>query len=547
MATASAKLTHVNEYMKCKSSFKYFCPNYVEIEVPGGDILLKPYKRQEELIDSLLLNKYLLVLKSRQIGISTIIKAFCVWLAVFHDNCVIGIISKDGKEATDFARDIRGMIEKLPGWMTPSFNKYTEQSFILNNGSKVFAATVNPMAPDKTLRGKAITFLVIDEAAFIKNLDVAWTSLVPALATSQQHARKTGMPYGTIVLSTPNKTVGTGAWFYQRYSQAASKDSSSIFKSFVIHWKQIPELANDPLWYSTQCALFDHDTRKIEQELELKFLPTSGSFFDEKTCTVLQDLPQDPIETFKLFNGELWKYSNPVPGKFYITGVDIASEYGQDNSTIVVIDYETMEQVLDYQGKLPVTDFCKVVDYVSLQYPGTLVVENNSYGNQVVEHLRFGPNSFMLYKEKRGDKLIPGLSTNAKTRPLMIDALYSAVTQFPNIIKSKRLALELIGLISKPNGKVEGDDGCRDDLALALAFIMYVRKYDPPMTLNYNSQSNTDLNDVINFNTGNSHVSRFADDLNDNMNENNAKIMRHIKENMGNDIYVDVFSLFDVK
>jgi len=540
----TSKATYVNEYLKCKASFDYFCPNYISIEIPGGDILLKPYKRQSELVDTLLLEKYVLVLKSRQIGISTIIQAFCAWLVTFFDNCTVGIISKDAKEATDFARAIRGMVEKLPNWMTPGFDKYTEQSFILKNGAKVFAATVNPVAPDKTLRGKAITFLVIDEAAFIKNIDVAWTSLVPALSTSQKHARVHGIPYGTIVLSTPNKTVGPGAWFYQKYSQATSRDATSIFKSFIIHWKQIPELADDPQWYSTQCALFDNDPRKIEQELELKFLPTSGSFFDEKTCSFIQDNYQDPKETIKLFNGEIWKFQEPIPGKFYITGVDVASEYGQDNSTIVVTDFESMEQVLDYQGKLSVTDFAKVVDYITLQYPGVLVVENNSYGNQVVEHVKYGPNSFMLYKEKRGNELYPGLSTNAKTRPLMIDALYSNVSQFPAIIKSKRLGLELIGLVTKPNGKVEGDEGCRDDLALALAFIMYVRKYDPPLTVQYARGDNTDLNDVLNFNNG--IFNKFSEPS-DNIDHNNAEIIRYVKENIHDKSFVDVLDLYDFK
>ena len=239
---------YITEFLRCKNSFDYFVANYVYIELPGKDVLLEPYGKQTELIDLIERKKYILVLKSRQIGISTIIQAYAAWLTIFFANTVVGIISKDGKEATTFSRTIRGMIEKLPDWMKPprgllgkGFAKRSEQSFILTNGSKVYAEPVNPNRPENTLRGKAVTLLVIDEAAFVNHIDSAWTAMVPALSTNQMHARKVGVPFGTVVLSTPNKTVGIGQWYFKRYNKAISHDD--IFKPFVIHWKMIPELA----------------------------------------------------------------------------------------------------------------------------------------------------------------------------------------------------------------------------------------------------------------------------------------------------------------
>jgi hypothetical protein len=244
----------------------------------------------------------------------------------------------------------------------------------------------------------------------------------------------------------------------------------------------IPELADDPDWYKTQCRLFDNDQRKIAQELELKFLPSEGSFFESDTVEKVQNAVKIPMEKMRIFNGELWKFSNTLPNRYYIMGVDTAPEHGEDKSAITVWDYETMEQVAEYQGKSKVLDFVKVVKVLASQYPGLIIVESNSYGNQVVEQLYASEFSTMIYKEKRGQQtLLPGLATTSKTRPLMIDALYSYITQFPEIIKSERLALEIAGLVSKPNGRVEADIGCHDDLVLASSCVMYVRKYDPPM------------------------------------------------------------------
>lgn len=510
---------HVAEFLRCKTSFDYFCSRYIFIEMPGGDVLLHPYKPQSKLIRKINQEHYVLVLKSRQIGISTIIQAYVVWLCCFFHNAVVGIISKDGKEATDFARSIRAMLEKLPSWMGVIFDKKTEQSLILTNGAKVYATPVNPNAPEKTLRGKAITFLVIDEAAFIKFLDEAWTSMVSALSTNQMHAKKNQVPYGTVVLSTPNKTVGPGKWFFERYQKAVAGEG--LFNDFIIHWSHVDELASDPDWYKQQCLLWDNDQKKIQQELELKFLSAVGSFFDEKVTQTLQDIKSNIIERFHLFNGEVWRFKPADPKAFYITGVDTAPEHGEDKSAITIWNYETLEQVFEYQGKCKVLDFVKVVKVAAAQYPGSIVIESNSYGNQVVEEMYRSEFAHMVYQERRGNKRIPGLQTTSKTRPLIIDALYSTITEFPEIVQSQRLVLELIGLISKPSGRVEADIGCHDDLALSAALCFYVRKYDPVYSLQSSSMHESMFSEILGFND-------FLP-----KEPTNASILHDIKQNLG--------------
>ncbi len=202
-----------------------------------------------------------------------------------------------------------------------------------------------------------------------------------------------------------------------------------------------------------------------------------------------------------------------------------------------------MEQVWEYQGKCKVLDFVKVVKVACAQYPGLCVIESNSYGNQVVEHMNNSEFGHMIYKEKRGTKknsILPGLSTNSKTRPLMIDSLYSYITQYPEIVKSKRLALELVGLIEKNNGRVEADSDCHDDIVFATCMCTYVRKYDPPLLIDTSVSTlvQQEFTNIMNLNDDVS-LTEFS----------NAKIMKHIKGNIGkmesNDQgIVDVLSLY---
>lgn len=468
----------IKEWFKCKKSFSYFCKNYVMIELPGETVIMDPYGAQLRLIDFIDQWKYVIILKSRQIGISTIVQAYIVWLLVFYKNCTAGVISKDVGEATAFAKVCSSILDNLPAWMKPTYTKHSEQSFILSNGSKLYVSAIQPSNPQKTFRGRNITFLVLDEAAHTKYIKEAWVGMSPALVTNQRNARKRGVPYGTIILSTPNKTTGTGAWFYSRYK--AARRNEDIFKSMKIHWNTVEEIANDPTWYQTQCQLLGNDIKLIEQELNLKFISGDGAFLPETTVLSLQSENYEPVNKITVQSFEGWFFQTPDPNRYYITGVDTAPEHGFSMSTIEVFDYVTMDQVFEFQAKLSVTDFSNVVKSILPLFPGCVVVENNSYGNQVMESIKYSDFANMLYFEKKANgRVTYGLSNNSKTRPLMIDALYSYITQFPESIKSERLKLELIGLVEK-SGRVEAEENERDDLALASSFCYYVRKYDPP-------------------------------------------------------------------
>jgi hypothetical protein len=470
----------IQEWFKCKENFEYFCRNYIKIDLPGATTLLQPYKEQLRVINFIQNQKHVVILKSRQIGISTIVQAYLVYLAVFFKNVSIGVISKDAGEATQFAKVCTSMLEYLPKWMKPKFKKSTEQSFILSNGSKLQVAAILPSNPQKTFRGRNLTVLVLDEAAHCQYIDQAWIGMSPALVTNQKHARQNNIPYATIILSTPNKTTGIGKWFFEKYKAALNGEGA--FQATSVHWKDIQELGET--WYQEQCNLLDHNRHAIDQELNLKFIPGEGAFFPEWIASKLQEQEVEPKMKINLLPGtqhEGWIFQEPNTSKFYLIGIDTASEYGSSKSAIEIFEYDTLEQVFEFQGKLPILDFKQVIIKIATLYPGILIVENNSYANQMVNELALIDGISVFSEAKPGGKISYGISTNAKTRPLMIDSLYSYVTQYPETIKSSRLKLELVGLVEK-NGKIQADKGETDDLVLASSFCYYVRKYSPPLS-----------------------------------------------------------------
>ena len=490
---AKKKQTNVKqqlqEYFKCKRDPIYFIENYVQLELPGGNQLMKMYKPQKRFLRTLLADHHVIALKSRQIGISTLAQAYIVYTCTFYKNAVIGVVSRDGAESTDFCRKVMSMLQNLPPFLRPKFKKDTEQTFILDNGCKFYASQVNASNPGALFRGKAITIAVIDEAAFINKVDEAYTGMAPALMKSQKVAASKGVPFGTLIISTPNRTVGMGKWYYQRWAQAQERET--IFVPEKIHWTQVKEFRDDPNWYKTQCELLGNIQWKIDQELEMKFVASSNSFFDSDIILKLNDSEEEPRSVLNVNRYQLRQYVQPDPNKFYLIGVDTASEAGPDYSAIQVVDYETFEQCAEFKDHLRVDEFCKVIDLVNKIYPNNmLVVESNSYGNQVVEFLTQTGTYYRMYQQKNknsknananASRYKYGLYTGPQTRPLIVDALYTCIKEDPGLIKAQRTILELIGLIVKGNGRVEADEGEHDDLSFALGFCAYVKLYDPPI------------------------------------------------------------------
>ena len=537
----------VQEYFKCKNDPNYFISKYVKIEIPGETIPLPMYDVQKIFLESILIDHHVIALKSRQTGISTITQAYICYVHTFYKNIIVGVVSKDGPEATDFCRKTRSMIESLPKWLRPSYVKDTEQTYILDNGCQFYAQTINPRNPGKLFRGKSITIAVMDEAAHADYIDAAWTGFGPALVKAQNVAKKNDLPYATIIISTPNGTTGTGRWYYESWKEAQTTDS--IYKPHLIHWEMVPEFKDDSDWYREQCKILKNQ-KKIDQELELKFISSETSFFPPSTIEVLNSCTKQPIKTIKMFKSNLLLWELPDKTKFYYIGVDTASSHGGDKSTVEVIDYETMRQIAEYRGKLRISDeFTKVVEHVGNLYPNSLIiVENNSYGETIAEYLTNAErrHKFNVYssKYKYGDKkeTVWGLSNTGKTRPLMIDSLYTYITEEPEIVKSSYLALELIGLEESTGGKVEAGRGMRDDLALAYSMCTYVRMYDPkakmifaPRTKMYDSIDRIiNLNDdvSISFNSEIEKNLQISQQKEFDLTKRNSILKRYIKSKM---------------
>ena len=117
---------------------------------------------------------YSVILKSRQLGISTLTAGYTLWSMIFNSDFNALVIAIKQDTAKNLVTKIRVMHEFLPSWLKGNILEDNKLSLRLANGSQVKAVSSSPDAG----RSEALSLLVIDEAAFIDSIDDIWTTPV---------------------------------------------------------------------------------------------------------------------------------------------------------------------------------------------------------------------------------------------------------------------------------------------------------------------------------------------------------------------------------
>ena len=111
----------------------------------------------------------------RQAGISKIAGGFATWFGMFHSNKKILIVSRKNDDAMSFLREnIAFIYENLPDWMKDAWRpiKQNEHEILFPNNSHIQSLTSHP----DVLRSHASSLNILDEVAFIPQMDSMWAS-----------------------------------------------------------------------------------------------------------------------------------------------------------------------------------------------------------------------------------------------------------------------------------------------------------------------------------------------------------------------------------
>jgi hypothetical protein len=455
----------VKELVRCGKDPQYFIDNYCKISHPlKGQIPFKTFDYQRELLKDFNDYRFNVILKARQLGISTISAAYVAWFMLFHREKNVLVIATKLSTATNLIKKVKMIFKNLPSFMLiAKITVDNRQSFELSNGSMVKAASTSGDAG----RSEALSLLIVDEAAFVEGFDDLWTGLYPTLSTGGR----------CIALSTPN---GVGNWFHKTYSEAET--GSNDFHPIKLMWNVHPD--RDQAWFDKETT--NMSKREIAQELECSFNASGETVINPEDLQRMYEFIRDP-EYRTGYDRNYWIWEKHQEGVPYLLVADVARGDGSDFSCFHVLRIDTMTVVAEYQGKPDLDMYSNILFSAGTEY-GTclLVVENNGIGIAVLEKLKDMGYKKLYYSIKstheyvesylgeHDDRAVLGFTTSTKTRPLIVAKLEEYVRNKLINIHSNRVFHELKTFIWH-NGKPQAMRSYNDDLVMSLAIGCWVR------------------------------------------------------------------------
>lgn len=442
-----------------------------------------------------------LVIKGRQMGISTYVEGRFFWKTTKTKNANAFVLSHLAESTTAIFRMVKFFYDNAahPIFKPPLASSTTTTMVFerLNSQYRIGTARSTQIG-----RGMTNRFVHASEAAFYPNSGEIVSGLLQSVPQEGSEV---------IVESTAN---GAGGWFYEQVMKALQGESDWMV--VFIPWFWLPEYAKKTDKYFTRtpeeqklAALFDLSDEQLnwrrskidelgstdlfKQEYpctpEEAFLFSGRSFVEEEfLMDAMRDCYRPCIEgSFK--NGVVEQHENGSykqwvkridPEERYCIGVDVSEGLAHGDYTVA--------QVLDSLGRQVATwrlhiDPYELGDQLSclgkMFNKAYIVPERNNHGLTTIRRLQdIGyPNIYIehsvdnAYADKMTKRV--GFYTSKKTKPLIIDNLAALLRKRDSGIADEELVKELRNYVIDDKGLTNAKAGCYDDRVMSYAIALF--------------------------------------------------------------------------
>lgn len=184
---------------------------------------------------------------------------------------------------------------------------------------------------------------------------------------------------------------------------------------------------------------------------------------------------------FRPGSGQWTVWRKPVKDHRYVMAVDTSSGGSYDYSAIQIVCVDTFEQVAEYQGKIAPAELAVEAYRAGRVFNNATAVPEitGGYGFSVMQELQrlhypstYTRRVFDRLAKRFTDKL--GWDTTTNMRAHMLDTLYRVLSERELGLYGIRTVNELATFVYGKNDKPQAQDGCNDDLVVALAIAVTV-------------------------------------------------------------------------
>ena len=471
----------VKEYMKCAQDPIYFIKKYVKVvSLDEGLVPFNLYDYQEEIVDAVHNNRFVISKLPRQSGKSTTMISYILHYVLFNQSMTVAVLANKQSTAREILSRLKMAYEYLPLWLQQGIVEWNKGSLELENGSRIIASSTSASA----VRGGSFNMIFLDEFAHVpQNIAEEFFSSVYPTITSGQSTK-------VLMVSTPN-----GLNLFYHYWRGATKREGEKGKNeyipIEIHWSQVPKYPGGPLrdqeWKAQQIA--NTSEQQFQTEFECDFIGSTNTLISSSKLHCLNFI--SPIDNN---NDGLMIYEQPKEDHLYVMAVDTARGQGLDYSAFLVVDITTSpyKVVARFRNNTisPLvypTAIRSVCDKYNQAY---CLIELNDIGAQVADilyqDLEYENVLQSVYRGRAGQVIGSGFGgsqsqmgvrTTGPVKKLGCSVLKSLVENDKLLIDDMDIIQELYTFVAK-GASFEADDGHNDDLVMCLVLFAWLTRQE---------------------------------------------------------------------
>ena len=437
-------------------------------------------RAQKELLGALEEHDRIIVLKARQLGVSTLTRAWHFWKAYMSDEPrQYAVISHTRPSAEELHRIERTFYENLPAPLRKPLARSSVRTLKFEGtGAQVTTYTAGGKGGTRSF---AMNSAHLSEFAFYDEQEEVMATVMAAVGDGQVIIESTPNVYGDmfhqLVEGARNGENGWKLVFFPWYMyEPYQVDVEDTFRLSESDQRYADEfgLTNEQMaWRRQQIRTLGKAKfrREYPATIEECFKSTAQSFFDQDKL--------NKIEPVDLGSHAHRMYVDAVPGDEYVIGVDVGAGVGGDYSVASVVSVSTRQPVYHYvDNRVSPPRFAEKILDIQAQYnDARVIVESNNHGMMVLHRLR-ELKARRLFRENDKD-----FKTTVRTRPLMFGALREVIEN-DIITHLCKHTLDELKRISYRNDKPQAPKNGHDDLTISLCLCYYALK-DIPLSVTH--------------------------------------------------------------
>ena len=495
-----------SEALEADFTAKDFIEEFFQIRDKKGNLIPLKFNHAQEKFYSALKESYgnkpsrYIVLKARQLGISTFTEAFITFMTMFNPNTSSVIIAHLSESATSIFNMTKLFISELPEGMKPRQKYSNAKELVFDADENGLKSSIRVMVASDATRGSTYKYAHLSEVAFWEHPEEALLALNQAVPMTDD---------SLIVLES---TANGFNYFYTLWQDAVNgrNDYTPLFFPWYVdpsytrpydgfsltpYEKDIRErfdLTLDQLQWRRWCIANNcgNDETKFRQEYpitpEEAFITSGTSIFNTEIILEHMKNLKEPIKK--------GYFSYDYDG-LHITNIRWVNDplgyikIYKDPSSPTVIGGDTagegsdffVAQVLDREGYLCATLhhqfdedlYVKQVYCLGAYYKSLIAIEANfsTFPNRELQRLHYPT----LYVRETFDQIVSnvqeryGFKTTALTRPTIINQLVEIAREHIEKINDRETLQEMLSFIRNSKGRPEASQGTHDDLVMGLA------------------------------------------------------------------------------